>query len=105
MYCQVNILSVSHQQDLCYSGLEHEQLTEPCLVRSLDLTCLELGRREVTVCLPVTRAGSVTALVYWWQLQYGWNLSISTRDSGAFRQAAFMCPRTQVTTSMVLKCH
>ena len=88
-YRQVNILSVSHQQELRYSGLEASELTEAVLVTTLDLALLaaDPGRREVRAEAAVTAAGEVSALVYWWTLDYGWSVKETTRECDIYNQA------------------
>ena len=88
-YRQVNILSVSHQQELRYSGLEASELTEAVLVTTLDLALLaaDPGRRELRAEAAVTAAGEVSALVYWWTLDYGWSVKETTRECDIYHQA------------------
>ena len=85
----MNILSVSHQQELRYSGLEAVELTEAVLVTTLDLALLaaDPGRRELRAEAAVTAAGEVSALVYWWTLDYGWSVKETTRECGFYHQA------------------
>ena len=85
----MNILSVSHQQELRYSGLEAVELTEAVLVTTLDLAVLaaDPSRREVRAEAAVTAAGEVSALVYWWTLDYGWSVKETTRECDIYNQA------------------
>ena len=80
---------MSHQQELRYSGLEAAELTEAVLVTTLDLALLAADprRREVRAEAAVTAAGEVSALVYWWTLDYGWSVKETTRECDIYHQA------------------
>ena len=90
---QVNILAVSHQQDLLYSSLHNtEELSPPVLVTDLALSTFSLERQTLSQSVQISRAGKVSAVVYWFVQDFGWNLSLNTRDdSQQFRQAAVLC--------------
>ena len=87
---QVNVLSVSHQQELLYSGLEKTELCEPLLVCELPLASISLDRESLTTCVDITQSGDVHAILYWFVQDFGWNLKLSTLESEEFRQAAVL---------------
>jgi hypothetical protein len=74
---------------------------------TLDLTSLSLDRRVVTVPLAVTASGRVNAIVYWFVQQFGWDLQLSTMESHAFGQAAFLVAETGVEAGgeLGITCH
>merc|ERR1711971_567414 len=62
---QVNILSVTHHQDILYQGLEARELCDPVHVITMDLTSHSLERQELSVTAEMTVEGTVEWLVYW----------------------------------------
>ena len=93
----MNVLAVSHQQDISHGSVSvSSHVTSPTLVTSLDLTSLDTERSTVTVSLPVIKTGTANGLLYWWIQHWGWNLTLDTKESQAFSQAAFLCKETQV---------
>ena len=94
---QVNILSVSHQQELFYSGLEKTELCLPLLVSELPLSSLSVDREILTSTATITQTGPVHAIVYWFVQDFGWNLKVSTLESEEFRQAAVLCQEENIT--------
>ena len=88
----MNVLAVSHQQDISHGSVsDSSHVTSPTLVTSLDLTSLDTERSTVTVSLPVIKTGTANGLLYWWIQHWGWNLTLNTKESQAFSQAAFLC--------------
>ena len=81
----------SHQQDLVYSSLEKTELCEPVLVSDLALPHISLDREILTSTVKISQAGAVTAILYWFVQDFGWNLKLSTMESEEFRQAAVIC--------------
>ena len=94
---QVNVLSVSHQQELLYSGLEKTELCQPLLVSEVPLSSLSLERETLTSTVTITQPGPVHAIVYWFVQDFGWNLKVSTLESEEFRQAAVLCQEEELT--------
>ena len=88
---QVNILAVSHQQDLLYSSIQKTELSPDVLVTDLSLSTFNLERRVVSQTVEISHAGSLSAVVYWFVQDFGWDLTVNTRDSQQFRQAAVLC--------------
>ena len=88
---QVNMLAVSHQQDLLYSTLQKTELSPAVLVTDLAVSTFSLERREVSQTVEISQSGKVSAVVYWFVQDFGWELSVNTRDSQQFRQAAVLC--------------
>ena len=89
---QVNILAVRHQQELLYSALQKTELTEPVLVTDLAVSTFSLERQDISQTVEISQAGKVSAVVYWFVQDFGWNLTVNTRDdSQQFRQAAVLC--------------
>ena len=95
---QVNILSVSHHQDILYQGLGATELSDPVHVVTLDLTSHSLERQELSVAAEMTGEGAVEWLVYWWVMDHGWGVRENTREGQVYRQAAVSCQVTRVKT-------
>ena len=94
---QVNILSVTHHQDILYQTLEARELCDPVHLATIDLTSHSLERQELSVPAEVRRAGEVEWLVYWWVLDHGWGVRENTRETDqVYRQAAVSCPGCEV---------
>ena len=51
----------------------------------------------------VTRNGTANGVAYWFILDYGWNIRLSTLESDAFHQAFFLCKQINVNTGDTLK--
>jgi len=88
----INKLSVFHQQDLFYAGLDLQALCDPLHVTTLNLTNLNLERQEVSISVPITKSGAANCIVYWFIMDYGWNIKENSRESDQFKQAAFVFP-------------
>ena len=95
---QVNILAVSHQQDLLYSSIQKTELSPAVLVTDLAVSTFSLERRVVSQTVEISQAGRLSAVVYWFVQDFGWDLSVNTRDSQQFRQAAVLCEEELTVT-------
>ena len=104
---QVNILSVSHHQDILYRGLEAMELCDSVHVVTIDLTSHSLERQELSVAAEMRGEGAVEWLVYWWVKDYGWGVRENTREGQVYRQAAVSCQVTRVKPgdSLDIVCH
>ena len=65
----MNILAVSHQQEVRYKGME-EELCSPTLVSTMELASLSL-EREVLNSLSITKSGQADGIAYWFALRQG----------------------------------
>eukprot|EP00092_Neocalanus_flemingeri_P022801 GFUD01024725.1.p1 GENE.GFUD01024725.1~~GFUD01024725.1.p1 ORF type:complete len:464 (+),score=177.67 GFUD01024725.1:113-1393(+) len=93
---QINILAVSHQQEINYMGLEKQELSTPTLVTTMELAHLSLEREVLVNSLPITNSGLANGVAYWFMLDYGWNIKLSTLESEAYSQAVFVCKEVMV---------
>ena len=93
---QVNILAVRHQQELLYSALQKTELTEPVLVTDLAVSTFSLERQDISQTVQISQAGEVSAVVYWFVQDFGWNLTVNTRESHQFKQSAVLCEEITV---------
>ena len=94
----LNKFSVSHQQDMCLSQLlcspattngpiitentglqkEGKELSEPMIVHCLDMRTLSsCDKANKSFDIIAKNEGSANCLVYWFTLDYGWDVSIS----------------------------
>merc|ERR1719427_133277 len=88
---QINILAVSHQQEVNYMEMEKEELCTPTMVTTMELANLSLEREELVNSLTMARSGLANGVAYWFVLDYGWNVKLSTLESEAYSQAVFVC--------------
>jgi len=93
---QMNILAVAHQQEINYMGLEKVELSIPTMVTSLEMANISLERKELVNSLTLSRSGVANGLAYWFMMDYGWNIKLSTLESEAYNQAVFLCKEVTV---------
>jgi len=93
---QINILAVTHQQDLNYHTLNKKELSEAIHVRDIDLTSPDLSRQFSHTTVNITQSGQISAVIYWFVQDFGWNLHLSTLQSTSFSQCAVMCKEESV---------
>jgi len=93
---QMNILAVSHQQEVSYKGMEKEELCSPTLVSTMELASLSLEREVLVNSLSITKSGLANGIAYWFALDYGWDVKLSTLESEAYNQAMFVCKEVKV---------
>ena len=46
--------------------------------------------------MSITNHGLVNGIAYWFVLDYGWNVKLSTLESEAYNQAMFVCKEVKV---------
>jgi len=103
---QINILAVTHQQDINYQGLEKLELCNPLIVTTVELVNISLDRETFVSKCPVTAAGLGNGVVYWFVMDFGWNIKLSTLESEAYNQAMFVCKEqmVEVGDELNIKC-
>jgi len=94
---QINILAVTHLQELNISTLKKKDLTAPVHVRDIDLTQPNLEREFLDKKTKVTHSGTATSVVYWFLVDFGWGVQFSTLQGDTYSQGAVMCTETPVT--------
>lgn len=100
---QVNILAVAHQQEVRYKEMEKEELCNPTMVKRMELASLSLDREILVNSLDITTPGLANGVAYWFVLDYGWGVKLSTMDSEAYFQAIFICKEVRVEMGDRLK--
>jgi len=93
---QINILAVTHIQDLKFQSLEKIELSAETHLANIELTHLDNERTIKSENVGVTRGGVANAVIYWFVQDFGWGLTLDTRKSTSMSQAAFMCTPTNV---------
>jgi len=100
---QVNILAVAHQQEIRYKEMEKQELCAHTLVKSMELASVSLEREILVNNLTITTSGRANGVAYWFVLDYGWGVKLSTLDSDAYYQAMFLCKEVRVEEGERLK--
>ena len=100
---QVNILAVAHQQEIRYKEMEKQELCTPTMVKSVELANVSLEREVLVNSLDITTSGQANGIAYWFVLDYGWGVRLSTLDSDAYYQAIFLCKEVMVEEGDRLK--
>jgi len=100
---QVNILAVAHQQEIRYKEMEKQELCAHTMVKSMELAAVSLDREILVNNLNITTSGSANGVAYWFVLDYGWGVKLSTLDSDAYYQAMFLCKEVRVEEGDRLK--
>jgi len=93
---QVNILAVAHQQEIRYNEMEKQELCTPTMVKSIELMNVSHDREVLVNSLTITTSGMANGIAYWFVLDYGWGVKLSTLESDAYYQAMFLCKQVQV---------
>jgi len=93
---QMNILAVSHQQEVSYKGMVKEELCSPTMATTMELASLSLDREVLVNSLNITKPGLANGIAYWFVQDFGWNVKLSTLESEAYHQAMFVCKEVRV---------
>jgi len=102
---QINILAVTHLQDIQLKTLSKKELTEPVEISVVDLTRPDLSRRFRSTEVKVKQSGQAHAVVYWFVQQFGWGVQYSTLDDENMAQGAVMVTECQLLEGDSLTIH
>ena len=93
--CQVNILAVSHHQEVSHVNIG-EEMTEAFKMTTFNLNNLGMERTNVNTSTTAIKTGHVNAILYWFVQDFGWGLTLNTLESSGYSQAAFLVKDTLV---------